>query len=205
MRAVNLLPPQLVQQRSSRVRDPRVLIGAGAAVVVVATLGYARHSASATVASRGAELSDLRAQIALASRRPVAQPAEPAKPALTGRAALVVDAASTRANWDRLFRELALVLPSDVWLSDLKAQTAADAATATTGATDGASAGFSIQGSTYSQAAVARLLSRLQMIPDLSDVQLNQSESSSASATGSAPRTVQFTISANVVPVKGGS
>ena len=208
MRPVNLLPPQLVEQRASRLRDPRVLIGVSAAVVVLATLAFARHSASSTVASRRSELADVRAQIALAARRPVAQPAQAAKTPIDGRTAVVVDAASKRTSWDRLLRELALVLPNDVWLSDLKAQTTdAETASASTSAsatpTDG-TAGFSIQGSTYSQAAVARLLSRLQMIPDLADVRLEQSETSSDSS-GSGARTVQFTISANVVPVRKGT
>jgi Tfp pilus assembly protein PilN len=208
MRAVNLLPPQLVEPRATRVRDPRLLIMVGAAVVVVAALGYARHNASSTVASRRSELTDVRAQVVLAARRPVAPPADSANTHLEGRSALVLDAASTRAQWDRLFRELALVLPNDVWLSSLKAQTTSGGSDSSSAATqptaDGGSAGFSIEGSTYSQAAVARLLSRLQMIPDLANVSLDRSEVSPASS-GPATRTVQFTISASVLPFKGGT
>jgi Tfp pilus assembly protein PilN len=211
MRAVNLLPPQLVEQRRSPIRDPRVAIGLAVALVVLGGLAYARHTASSTVASRRQQLADVRAQIALASRPRVPSPATPAKTPLDGRSALIVDAASKRANWDRLFRELALVLPNDVWLADLKAQTTSDGSASSDPAAttaDSGSTGFSIEGSTYSQAAVARLLSRLQLIPDLTNVHLEQSETSTASSTGSsapAPRTVQFTISATVVPVQGGA
>jgi Tfp pilus assembly protein PilN len=54
--------------------------------------------------------------------------------------------------------------------------------------------GLTIAGLAFSQDGVARLLSRLMLIPDLSDVTL----ASSAAATNSTSAGVQFNISASV-------
>jgi Tfp pilus assembly protein PilN len=103
-----------------------------------------------------------------------------------------------------LLREFALVLPDDVWLTSMSA-TAPSAATATASATSSTSSssstpslggqlGFSIDGYTYSHDAVARLLTRLAVVPDLQQVQLVSSEQAEVGK-----RTIiHFKISANV-------
>jgi Tfp pilus assembly protein PilN len=83
-------------------------------------------------------------------------------------------------RWDRVFRELSLVLPDDVWLATISAKapvpssTAIPPAPAAAGAAPAATQ-FTLDGFTYSHAAVARLLSRLAVVPDLVNVQLQQS------------------------------
>ena len=57
-------------------------------------------------------------------------------------------------------------------------------------------AGFTISGYTYSQDGVARLLSRLNVLPDLHNVQL---QTSSLTKVGTQD-IVQFTILADVAP-----
>jgi Tfp pilus assembly protein PilN len=110
------------------------------------------------------------------------------------RVSALTAALQSRLAWDRILREISAVLPADVWLTALSAQspqspaaTAAPAApsTTTTTPTSGASAAplpapvpatpMSITGYTYSQDAVARLLGRIALIPDLQDVKLLQS------------------------------
>ena len=61
--------------------------------------------------------------------------------------------------------------------------------------------GLTLDGYTYSQPAVARLLTRLAVIPDLVNVQLQQS---TATKIGSTP-VVHFTIAADVRKPGGGS
>jgi Tfp pilus assembly protein PilN len=107
-----------------------------------------------------------------------------------------------RVSWDRVLRELSMVLPSDVWLTTLTAKApesailAAPAAPATPGATP---TGLVIGGYTYSQDAVARLLSRLQVVPDLTNVQL---QSSAVSPLGN-QTVVAFTILADIKAAGG--
>ena len=113
-------------------------------------------------------------------------------------------ALSRRVVWDRVFRELSLVLPDDVWLSTLAARSpvspslavAPAPVTGTVAATE-----FTLDGYTYSQPAVARLLTRLSVIPDLVNVQLQQS---TLTKVGNAPA-VHFTIVADVRSPGGSS
>ena len=60
-------------------------------------------------------------------------------------------------------------------------------------ATDGSSL-FQIEGFTYSQNGVARLLSRLQVVPDLTNVQLQ----SSTLSTVAGQDVVEFSIAADI-------
>jgi Tfp pilus assembly protein PilN len=105
-----------------------------------------------------------------------------------------------RIAWDRLLREVSLVMPSDVSLSAL---------TLTAPATTAGAApaqGFVITGSAYSYDSVARLLSRLALVPDLENVTLSNSSSGTsqgaAGGSSSSSGLVQFNISASV---KGGA
>jgi Tfp pilus assembly protein PilN len=105
-----------------------------------------------------------------------------------------------------VFREFALVLPDDVWLLTLSATAPVTAATAPTPAASTSSSssdpstslvgtlGFNIEGYTYSHDAVARLLTRLAVVPDLEQVQLLTSEQAKLGARN----VIHFTIAANV-------
>src|SRR5439155_11573239 len=97
-------------------------------------------------------------------------------------------ALSGRLAWDRVLREVSLVLPDDVWLTSLSA-TAPVAASPTT------TAGFAINGRTYSHDGVARLLARLSLVPHLSDIQLQHS---SVSIADTGRKVVEFSINATL-------
>jgi Tfp pilus assembly protein PilN len=102
---------------------------------------------------------------------------------------------------------VALVLPDDVWLTNVAgtvplepaASTAPPAATPS--ALPAASTALTLQGSTYSQAGVARLLSRLEVVPDLKNVQL---QSSTAGVVGK-QRIINFTIVSDIRKGRGAS
>jgi Tfp pilus assembly protein PilN len=108
---------------------------------------------------------------------------------------------ASRTSWDRVLREFSLVLPTDVWLTTLIAKSPISPITnAATGSTTPSQ--FTITGRTYSHDGVARLLSRLQVIPDLTNVQLI---SSTLSLVGK-QQVVDFSIVADIkAPAGAGS
>jgi Tfp pilus assembly protein PilN len=123
------------------------------------------------------------------------------------RSLALASALGKRVAWDRVLRRFALVLPGDVWLTSLTGTVPLDpTATSTAPTTTGSSlpapaTELSIQGSTYSQASVARLLERLSVVPDLQNVQLQNS----ASAPVSGQKVINFTIVADIRAGKGAS
>jgi len=73
-------------------------------------------------------------------------------------------------------------MPDDVWLQSLTGSVPLDSAlpvtaTTTPSALPATPTALTIQGYTYSQDGVARLLERLEVIPDLKNVQLQTSQS----------------------------
>jgi Tfp pilus assembly protein PilN len=194
MRAVNLLPGD--DAKRSKTNVP-VLVGVAGTVVVCALLSFMFLSASSQVHDKQNELNAINAQIAVIPPPP---PPDAAGAALASqqkaRLTALSGALSKRVAWDRVLRNLSLVLPSDVWLSTLSASSPASPASAAVpipaaGATP---TGFLLSGYTYSQQGVARLLSRLEVLPDLTNVQL---QNSSQSLIGT-QNIVQFVIAASV-------
>jgi Tfp pilus assembly protein PilN len=191
MRAVNLLPREEVVRSFEAKRG--VVFGAvfGSALVTAALVSMT-ISAGGAVADKQAELDAVRAEIA-------AVPAPIVKDTSTDDALAAVKSArvgalsaalTSRVAWDRVLRQVSLVLPEDVWLTNLSAKAPSTAAAAT----DAAASGFTLTGSTYSQNGVARFLSRLAVVPDLKNVRLQ----SSASLLVGTRELVQFTILADV-------
>src|SRR5438874_1744084 len=177
MRAVNLLPRDQGQRTIKKESLP-VLVGACSGVLVAAVLGAMFMMGSGKVAAQQRKLDDLN-RVYRALPPPPAGPSA-AQQQLAGeqsaRVSALSSALSNRVAWDRVFREFSLVLPDDVWLTTLTAKapvspsaTATSAAPATAGGTP---TEFTISGYTYSHDGVARLLSRLQVIPDLQNVTL---------------------------------
>jgi Tfp pilus assembly protein PilN len=195
MRAVNLMP---LDARAGRRRPPTAALAvAGAGVLAASVLAVAFVSASGKVDSREQELASLERELA-ATRRAVKP-----KPAQTGLSAereqrftALTGAMGERLAWDRILREVSLVLPEDVWLSQL----AAGGGSAATGAPAEApdvQAGQTVtfNGFTYSQESVARLLTRLGLVPDLGEIKLQKS---SVTTVGS-QQIYSFTILADVI------
>ncbi len=198
MKAVNLLPPDYTGLRGTSLGDRLgthtvALVGAGAAVVVVAALGATWHSASSTASAKKSELASLKVQLAKLS-----QSAAPAGSGVQARIAEINTTDATRVAWDGFMSRLARVLPEDVWLTGMMTanSAAAGASTATLSPT-ASSSDFSITGYTYSQKSVARLMRRLELLPWLNSIQLQSSQ-----LTTVGPKSVfQFTITGGVNPL----
>jgi Tfp pilus assembly protein PilN len=195
MRAVNLLPRESRSSRSVTAQNLPAVVGGGIGFVVVAALAAGYLSASSRVSAAQQSLDAAKTQLA---KTPLPPPAPTHADVGAGAAAVASEAAprlqavslalSQRIAWDRILREFSLVLPSDVWISSLSLS--APAAGSTTTAVPGSATGFTIQATTYSYDSVARMLSRMQLIPDLTNVTLSPANKSD--------RLVQFGISANV-------
>ena len=197
MHAFNLLPKEEVraEKESKQSAIPHVIV-ALAGVLVFAALAAFYLSSSAAVTKKAGELDDLRGDLA-SLQVPEKQPQAPAETAnidseRSARTAALSTALADRLAWDRVLRELALVLPADVRLATLDATAPSPGSAGA--ATSGAVSSFRVTGTSVSQASVARLLSRLQVIPELQNVQL---EFATASEDPAAPG-VNFAITASV-------
>src|SRR5438552_6737248 len=206
MRAINLLPKDDGRRSGTSIPTPVAISSIAGVTLVAALLGLLFVSAHGTVKSRRLELAQKQQELAAI---PV-----PAQNQVQQQDALVADkqarvtalnaALARRIAWDRVLREFALVLPDDVWLLNLSAQaptsatantaTLSAASSSTTGSLAAGEQGFTIEGYTYSHDAVARLLNRLSVIPDLEQVQLQTSEQAKVNGRP----IVHFKISANV-------
>jgi len=133
MRAVNLLPREYQNAKSIRHEDPAVVIGSALGVIVMIALGGAFMAAHGKSNAQQARLSKARLELAQLAvhQRPTPKPAAPTAPitpivpppAVTGQEATWLSAVSTnlsqRIAWDRVLREVSLVVPSDVTLLSL--------------------------------------------------------------------------------------
>jgi Tfp pilus assembly protein PilN len=192
VRAVNLLPKKETRERRG---PPNVaaLGGVVAAVAVTAVFCAWFLTTSSKVTEKQSELDSLRAEL---SATPAPKPRDTRGDGLeaekSGRLVAVATALNNRVAWDRVLREISLVTPDDVWLTSLQASAPGTAAPTTpTAATGGA---FSISGRTYSHDAVARLLARLGLVPNLSSVKLEKSTLNKVEGRD----VVEFTIAATV-------
>lgn len=233
MRAVNLLPVEPKRVRKAPGVVTQLAIVAPFVVAGLLVAGYLLSSSQ--VNSKKATLKALQDELA-AIPKPEAQAQQ--NPALASEKGLRIATLSatlqSRLVWDRVLREVSAVLPGDVWLTLLSAETpevpapvsaapaAPAAGTATTPAvktgtattttpattTTAAAAAppppatgpMNIQGYTYSHEGVARLLSRLQVVPALQDVKLV----SSSQSTVNGQTVIAFTIQADVRPQETG-
>lgn len=202
MRAVNLLPRDERRRKPGTTNVKRQL--ALVALMLVAALvgaGYLIESRKAN--NERATLKALQEAIAQIPPPPPSS-TPPVDASLVAqdhvRIAALSAALATRVAWDRILREISSVLPEDVWLTGLTAQTPGSAAAAAptttpTGAPSSAtSAPLVLTGYTYSQEGVARFLARLTVIPELVQVQLQ----GSSLATLAGRPVFQFTINANL-------
>jgi Tfp pilus assembly protein PilN len=189
VRAVNLLPKKETRERR---KQPNIaaLGGVVAAVAVTAVFCAWFLASSAKVTEKQSEVDGLRAELA-ATPAPKARDTrgDGLETEKAARLVAVATALNSRVAWDRVLREISLVTPDDVWLTSLQASAPVVAATPTT--TGGA---FAMNGRTYSHDAVARLLSRLALVPNLSSVKLERSTLNKVEGRD----VVEFTIAATV-------
>jgi Tfp pilus assembly protein PilN len=175
MRPANLLPSDLARGGGRQLPVP-VIAAAGAGVAVIGALALGYTSAHSQASQRQSELDRINAEIAAVPRpKTVHSTINPALGTEKDARQTALDSALTgRMAWYTVLREMSLVLPGDVWLQGMTATSAPTGAAADpTGAAT--TPGLTITGYTYSQEAVARLLSRLALVPQLSNIVLGSS------------------------------
>jgi Tfp pilus assembly protein PilN len=212
MRAVNLLPRQHVEQKAER-RNP-VALGAmigGAAVLLVLVGGFLL--ANRSVDRQRQALADARAVLAVTPAHKMSAQTQAFRATLLSqreqRSLALAAAIGKRVSWDRILRRIALVMPDDVWLQSLSGSVPLDSTlTPTTATTTTAPSALpplpsalTIQGYTYSQDGVARLLERLEVVPDLQNVQLQTSQSQQIGNQ----TVINFTIVSDIKKGRGAS
>ena len=229
MRAVNLLPRETKQPRKRLTVAGQLALVAPFVVAGLLAAGYLLSTSS--VNSKRSTLQALHDELASLPAPKTREPQQ--NPALASerqlRIATLGAALQSRLVWDRVFREISAVLPADVWLTTMSAQTpqtpttvptattatpAPSSPTSTTGTTTTATTTtaaptpapapatgpMTFAGYTYSQEGVARLLSRLAVVPALQNVKLV----SSSEATVGGQTVVTFSIQADVRPQETG-
>ncbi len=190
MRAVNLLPTKKEIRERRRQAPVAALGGVVAAVALTAVLALWFLSASSGVSERQSELDALRAeQASIPAPIPRDTSGDVLQQEKAARVTALTAALGSRIAWDRVLREVSLVTPNDVWLTTLQASSPSAAATTTSG-----TGAFTISGRTYSHESVARVLGRLQLVPDLDLVKLEKSTLNKVEGKD----IVEFTISAAV-------
>jgi Tfp pilus assembly protein PilN len=189
MRPVNLIP------REERPGERRSMRGGPLAYIVVGGLVAALLGVTVLVAT-GNQISDRKSEVAqLESERAVVEARAQALNAYTQfhnvreqRLATIASLADSRFDWERVMRELALVLPSDVWLSTLTGT--ASPAVAPEGAASvslrGSVAGPALElvGCARSQDAVAGFVKALEDIDGVTRVGVQSSTLGTGSGEG---------------------
>ena len=175
------------------------------AYVVVAVLGLALFTITGIVlmsnqiSDRNAEKSSLESQLSAAQAEADRTKSFADFAALQlSREQTVASLAQSRFDWERVLRELAIVIPHDVWLTSLNASVSQDAATssASSSSSSGSSAGsesitgpsLQIEGCAGGHEAVARFLAALGDVDGVTRVSVLKSDrpdlaSSSAATT----------------------
>jgi len=199
VRAVNLLPRD--ETADGRRGPPLpILAGCVGTVLVTAVVALMFLSASSAVAQKRRALEQVQAQYAALPAPPAPSPVDSQLPQQREtRVTALATALGQRIAWDRLLREVSQVVPSDVWLLTLNAQSPAIAPPSTPGSS--LPQGFTVTGCTYSQESVARFLARLDIVPDLMNMTLGKSAAAStgSSTGGSCPKAMfTFTLQGDV-------
>lgn len=192
MRPVNLIPPDLRRGDSAPLRTgplAYIVVGALALVLVGVTLFVL---ASNEVAEKKDEVATLKKEDAAAKARAERlAPYTQFKAASEQRVEAVTSLANSRFDWPRVMRELALVLPDDVLLTDLSAGSRSGEGEGEEFAGVGGPS-MQLSGCTTGQDAVARFVRTLKDIDGVTRVGLKSSavgsgEGSTASGGGECP------------------
>ena len=209
MRAVNLLPQQQVTQKREAPNTVVLVAAIGGAAVVLAL------AAGALLANRSVDrerqaLSNAQAVLAVTPVHHISTKTNAYRSAVLSqreeRSLALASALSKRVSWDRILRRFALVLPNDVWLTSLTGSVPLDTPSTAVPATTSSAlppqaTALTIVGYTYSQAGVARLLERLSVLPDLKNVQLQNSQT----AVVGGQNVISFTIVSDIRKGRGAS
>jgi Tfp pilus assembly protein PilN len=198
---MNLLPPE---QRVKASRERGLLWAILILVAVVVALGLVYMYENQQVEDLQSELDDLTAQTTavqqeIAALRPYAE-IQATRTSMTETAKGIYDA---RVSWSTILQEISLVIPDNVRLQSLSGVVPATmlpgTAVAAPPGTVPATPDVTFAGNTYTHQDVADFMTRLGLIPQLTNVQLSASAGSGSTSDGSAS-TVAFTVTASLRP-----
>ena|SRR5579875_2276194 len=186
MKAVNLLPGDEAAGRSFGGRDPVLVFGAVAtfAVVLGTAGGFLLAHEHAGSARQQLSFAQQQLSAAQAKQQRDQQAAKANKPVLPTPSVTsqekpwrdaVASAMSTRIAFDVVLAQFERVVPDDITLTELTMDAPAPGAgTTSTAPTGGTATGgaFTLSGTAFSEDSVARLMSRLMLVPSLTGVSL---------------------------------
>lgn len=190
MRPVNLLPPEDRRDKAPIRTGPiaYLLVGALAVALGAVTMLVLTNN---KISDRKAEIASLKQQEAQAAARAAElAPFASFNAVERQRTQTVSELADSRFDWERVMRELALVIPSDVWLTQLTGTANGDAVGSSSGTSGATSTGttvtgvpsLALSGCAPGQEAVAGFLSALRDIDGVTRVGLSLSEKPSGTA-----------------------
>ena len=191
MRPVNLIPPEERRGESAPLRAGAASYVVIAALVVVLGAVTAVVLTNNEIADREAAKSSLAAERQQAQQRVAAlAPYSQFATMSEARRQTVTSLAQSRFDWERVLRELAIVLPDDVWLTELTGtvspETQLEGGASVEGRDQVLGPALEIVGCGTSQPAVARFLAALRNIDGVTRVGLGESQRPESSQSSSA-------------------
>jgi Tfp pilus assembly protein PilN len=195
MRAFNLLPREEVRQAKEGGSPVPYVLVALAGVLVFAALAAFYLMSATDVTRKKEQIEDLRAELAgyeaTAKDSSLDDKSATLAAERQSRQAALATALANRLAWDRVLREIALVVPEDVTLSVI--QGATPLATAVVNPDGSGGNDLTLTGTVESHSSVAEFMSRLSVIPEISSVRLKE-----AGLSPSDPDLVSFSITATL-------
>jgi Tfp pilus assembly protein PilN len=205
MKRINLLPPE---QRAKASRERGLLWAILILVAVVVALGLVYVWQNGQVNDKQAELDGLTAETAAVQQQAAAlAPYAAIQTTRTNMTQTAKGIYASRVPWSTILQEVSLVIPENVRLQSLSGTVPATMlpGPAVPPAADTAAAvtpDITFTGTTYTHKDVAEFMTRLGLIPQLSNIQLASSTGAAATSTTgtTATPTVTFTVTATLRP-----
>lgn len=208
MKRINLLPPE---ERAKARRERGLMYVIVALVAVIAVLGVVYFWQNSQVSDKEDERDRLQAEIAQVQQQAAAlqkyQVLQTKRTEMTTTARAIYDA---RVPWSSVLEQVSLVIPENVRLQSLTCAVPAamlPGAAAEPEAAEGElAADITFTGQTYEHKDVAEFMTRLGLLPQLTNIQLSSSTKAAATqtttTTGATPAPTQqlttFTVTASL-------
>ena len=200
MKRINLLP---ADQRIKASRERGLIYAILIIVVVVAVLGAIYYQRTTVVSSKQEELASVQAQItSVQSQIAALAPYARIQATYQGMSTTAAAIYQARVPWSTILEEISLVIPANVRLTALTCAVPPAMQPGGAGAAPGVVAPQTVDvtfaGETETHQDVADFMTRLGLMPQLTNVQLTTS--SQGAVTAGATPIVTFTVTASLRP-----